>query len=62
MLLCLPAMIYLFAKQFSTHTINYIDPMAQMMDQMTGKKGKNMMDEFAEIGDKPVDLGEIGDD
>lgn len=58
LLLCLPALIYLFAKQFSTHSIQYIDPLAQMMGAQP--KGKAIADEFAEIGDKP--LGDIGDD
>jgi len=60
LVLSIASISWLIGKQLSSHQITYIDPMQNMIEQMSGKKGKNPLDEFAEIGDKPFE--DIGDD
>lgn len=50
-------LVWLTAKHFSTHVIQYVDS----TEVLKGKKGKNIFDQFAEIGEKGKAI-DIGDD
>lgn len=48
-------LVWLLAKHFSTHQIQYVDP---FKDQMPAELGKDIFNQFREIGD-PIDQDEL---
>lgn len=60
LLLSMASLIWLMAKQFSSHTIQYVDPFAGVKEQdpLTEQMGKDPAKAFREIGE-PLDEDEI---
>lgn len=51
-------LVWLLAKHFSTHSIQYVDPLKSLGLGDDMPMGKSLKDEFREIGD-PIDEDEL---
>ena len=49
LVISLACLVWLLAKQLSSHQITYVDPMANMTQS---KVGESIFDQFREIGEK----------
>jgi|WetSurMetagenome_2_1015567.scaffolds.fasta_scaffold1141351_2 hypothetical protein len=59
LLLSISSLVWLLAKQLSSHTIQYVDPFAgKGQDPLTEQMGKDPTKEFRELGE-PLDDDEI---